>query len=372
MTALPSSAHRVIIVDDDPGNRFLCRRVLEPDGIRCDEAPDGMAALKQVRAAPYDLVLLDVDMPRMQGPEVLRDLRDNPPWPNLKVIMLSGRATGDEMAFMMQAGADDFLGKPFSVVQLRERVRTALRLKEAQDRADRLTHRLLAVNHELEQTVTARDSDLVDARNALVLGLAELVACRDAETGAHLMRLQRYSRTLAEAAARLPGFAGRIDDNFIAMLEACAPLHDIGKVGVPDHVLLKPGPLTPEERVVMQRHTTIAAETLDKLARRHGFAAGFLQMALEIARHHHERYDGTGYPDRLAGDNIPLAARIVTVADVYDALRSRRVYKPALSHADAVRLMVGEAGRQFDPALLALFRDQCAEAFDRLFRELTD
>jgi putative two-component system response regulator len=363
---------RVLITDDEAANRILCRALLEQDGLTCAEAPDGPEALAEVKSRHYDLVLLDVDMPRMQGTEVLRQLREHPPCSHLKVIMLSGRATGDEMARMMQAGADDFLGKPFSVVQFRERVKSALRLKDAQDRSDRLAGRLLALNHDLEQNLTARNSDLVAARNALVLGLAELVACRDAETGAHLSRLQHYCRLLAEEAAAEPCFAEQIDENFVAMLECCAPLHDIGKVGVPDHILLKPGKLTPDERVVMERHTVLAAATLQKVARRHGFAVAFLQMGLEIARHHHERYDGTGYPDRLAGDDIPLAARILAIADVYDALRSRRVYKPALPHAETVALMVRESGRHFDPALLAVFRERCTERFDRLFQELSD
>src|SRR5205823_1692319 len=159
-------------------------------------------------------------------------------------------------------------------------------------------------------------------------------------------------RRLAEEAARVPAFAGQIDQYFIEMLECCAPLHDIGKGGLPDNILLKTGKLTPEERLVMQTHTTIGADTLAKVARQHGFAQAFLQMSIEIARHHHERYDGTGYPDRLAGEEIPLTARIVALADVYDALRSRRVYKPAFPHETAVTMMVNEFVGHFDPVLL--------------------
>lgn len=180
----------------------------------------------------------------------------------------------------------------------------------------RFNQHLLAVNQELERSLNARDSDLVRARSALVLALAELVGCRDAETRGHLMRLQRFSRCLAEEAATLPAFESAIDGSFIQMLECCAPLHDIGKVGLPDHVLLKPGKLTLDERRIMQTHTTIGADTLQKVAERHGFARDFLQLSVDITRHHHERFDGQGYPDRLAGDDIPLAARIVAIADV--------------------------------------------------------
>jgi len=313
--------HRILVVDDEAINRRLFLQVLELEGIACDEARDGIEALAKMPRNNYDLVLLDIDMPRLPGTEVLRRLRMAPPFPHLKVIMMSGRATGDEMACMMRGGADDYLSKPFSLVQLVERVKAALRLKMAQERTDLLNRNLLTLNHELEQGLLSRDSDLIHARNALVLSLAELVCHRDAETGTHLMRLQHYVRLLAEEAAKTSSFARQIDGHFIQMLECCAPLHDIGKVGVPDHILQKPGRLTEDERRVMQRHTVIAADTLQKVARVHGFAVAFFQMAVEIARHHHERFDGTGYPDRLSGEEIPLSARIVAIADVYDALR---------------------------------------------------
>jgi putative two-component system response regulator len=271
----------------------------------------------------------------------------------------------------LMAGADDYLTKPFSVVQLQGRVKAALRLKEAQDRSELLTRRLLTVNAELEGNLTTREGDLIHARNALVLALAKLVEHRDTETGAHLLRLQRYSRCLAEAAADSPSFAGQIDRHFIEMLECCTPLHDIGKVALPDHILLKPGKLTPDERVLMQTHTLIGAETLKEVAKHHGSALAFLQMAIDITRHHHERFDGQGYPDRLAGSDVPLAARIVAIADVYDAMRSRRIYKPALSHSATLQLMTEGSAGHFDPALLQVFQ-RCAPQFEQIFHELAD
>ncbi len=285
--------------------------------------------------------------------------------------MVSGRASADEMAQLMLAGADDYLAKPFSCTQLQARVKSALSLKDAQDRSDVLLRHLLAANHDLEQSVHARDSDLIHARNALVLALAELVAYRDTETGAHLLRLQGYCRLLAEAAAGSPSYAAVVDENFINMLECCAPLHDIGKAAMPDHVLLKPGKLTADERLLMQTHTTIGSDILAKVAKKHGFARAFLQMAMEIARAHHERFDGEGYPDRLAGSAIPLAARIVAVADVYDALRCRRIYKPAMTHATVLEMMLHNSEGHFDPGLLQLF-ERCAPQFDRLFSEVAD
>ena len=365
------SAPRVLIVDDEPGIRMFCRFCLEAEKLECDAVANGRAALDAFHAGHYDLVLLDIDMPELNGLDVCQRLRSRPADPHLKVIMFSGRTSSDDLAQMLLTGADDYLVKPFTAVQLQARVQSALRLKQAQERNDLLNRQALTINHELEQHLNARDSDLVQARNALALALAKLAEYRDTDTGAHLMRLQSFSRRLAEAAARLPAFAGQIDANFIEMLACCAPLHDIGKVGLPDHILLKPGKLDPDERAVMQTHTVIGANTLKEVARQHGFALVFLDMAADIARHHHERFDGRGYPDRLAGSDIPLAARLVAVADVYDALRSRRVYKPAVSHVETLAMVLEGFGGHFDPALLLAFHE-CAADFERIYSDLAD
>jgi len=197
-----------------------------------------------------------------------------------------------------------------------------------------------------------------------------MVGQRDADSGANLQRLPHYCRTLAEEMANSPHFAGQVDDNFVQMLECCAPLHDIGNVGLPDHILQKPGKFTAEERVIMQTHTTIGADTLTEVARHHNFALAFLQMAIDIVRHHHERWDGAGYPDSLAGTAIPLSARIVSLGDVYDALRSKRVYRPALSHGAVMQLMTETPG-QFDPALVGIFQS-CSDRLNQIFKEMPD
>jgi response regulator RpfG family c-di-GMP phosphodiesterase/serine/threonine protein kinase len=361
--------HRILIVDDEPAIRSFCCQMLQTEGMQCDEAGDGIAALAMVQEKAYDLLLVDNHMPLMNGLEVLRQLRETPPIPHLKVVMISGESTADEMAKMLLAGADDYLTKPFSLIQMKSRIKTALGMKDAQDHSDVLHQHLLAVNAEMEHNLTARNIDLVHARNALVLALAKLVEHRDSESGAHLTRLQRYSQCLAEEAAGMPTFAGQIDDNFIEMVGCCAPLHDIGKVALPDYILLKPGQLTHDERILMQAHTIIGADTLAEVANQHGAAVAFLQMGIDIARHHHERFDGAGYPDRLAGNDIPLAARIVCIADVYDALRSRRIYKPALSHRASLQLMTESSPGQFDPALIRAFT-HCARQFEKIFQEV--
>jgi response regulator RpfG family c-di-GMP phosphodiesterase len=364
-----SRVHRILIVDDESGMRMFCREVLRGEGLDCAEAADGPTALELLARSPFDLVLLDINMPRMSGTEVLSRLRQSPPSPNIKVILFSGQATPDDLSQLLLAGADDYLTKPFSLVQLLGRVHTALRLKDAQDRSDQLNADLAVVNAGLENLLTGRNSDLIQTRNALMLSLARLVEHREARESRHLQRLPRYCRVLAEAAAVSPTFAGQVDAAFVELLVCCAPLHDIGKVGLPDHILLKPGRLTPDERVLMQAHTTIGAETLETVAQENCSALGFLRMAIDIVRHHHERYDGTGYPDRLSGSAIPLAARIVAICDVYDALRCRRSYKPALGHAAALQLMTQSAGAQFDPALLHLFLG-CAGEFERIHDEM--
>jgi response regulator RpfG family c-di-GMP phosphodiesterase len=223
----------------------------------------------------------------------------------------------------------------------------------------------------MEQNLHAKSSDLIQARNALVLALATLAERRDGDTGKHLRRIEVFSRRLAQEASKTPTYASLVDDNFIEMLACCAPLHDIGKVGLPDHILLKPSKLDPNERILMQTHTTIGADTLDQVARQHGFNLAFLEMSIDITRHHHERFDGHGYPDRVAGNAIPLSARLVTLCDVYDALRSRRVYKPALPHDTALKLMHEGASSQFDPSLFQVFL-RCAADFERIYAELSD
>lgn len=363
-----ASGARVLIVDDQPEIRRICRFAIQSEVGHIGEVGSGPDALREMLAERYDLVLLDVDLPGMSGDNVLRALRSAPPVPNLKVIMLSGRANGDDLAAHLAHGADDFLTKPFSLVQLRARVKSALRLKEAQDRTDVLTNRVRAVNAELESTLTSRDGELLHARAAMVLALARLVEQRSRETGPHLFRMRIYCRRLAEVAATRPGFAGLIDDAFITQLEDAAPLHDIGKVGVPDHVMNKPGSLTLVERRQMQAHTTLGADTLAEVARKHPFALGFFETAADIARYHHERWDGTGYPARLAGESIPLAARILAIADVYDALRSKRVYKAGQNHDISVRQIVELSPGHFDPALLEVFRELAPE-FERIYRE---
>jgi response regulator RpfG family c-di-GMP phosphodiesterase/tRNA A-37 threonylcarbamoyl transferase component Bud32 len=363
--------HRVLIADDEAGIRTFCALALRADAVECQEVADGLAALEVLADRPFDLLLLDIDMPRLNGIETLKRVRQSPQLANLKVVMFSGRTAADDMAHLLQAGADDFLPKPFSITQLRARVKAQLRLKEAQDRTELLHRHLLTVNAELERSLTAKDGDLIGMRDALILTVAKLVDLRSTESEGHLLRMKRYCRVLGEEAIRGNDFGQVVDETFVAMLEACSPLHDIGKVGLPDTILRNPGKLDAEQRLHMQSHTEVAAEELQKVAKKQGIATGFFAMAADVARSHHERWDGTGYPDHLAGDAIPLAARFLAIADVYDALRSRRMYKPALPHHTAVMTITEGSPGHFDPKVIAVFR-RCLPQFDQAFREFAE
>ena len=277
------SLARVLIVDDEPGIRFSCRCALELEGIRCDEAGNGMVALQKVQASRPDLLILDVDMPGIKGTDLCRDLRATFSSMHLKIILMSGRATPDDLARMLSAGADDVINKPFSVIQLQARVKLALHHQADELRSERLNQNLSSLNHELEDNLALRERDLERAPNTLVLTLTKLAECRDNETGGHLRRLAHLSVCLAEEAAVSRSFGGQIDSRYIEMLGSCAPLHDIGKVGLTDHILLKPGKLTPDERVIMQTHTVIGYETLKVAAEQHCFVRSFLGMAMDIA-----------------------------------------------------------------------------------------
>lgn len=345
----------LLIVDDESHIRDVLKATFEGTGFRLDEVDNGLDAVTAAANRAYDVMLLDMDLPRLSGDEVLKQVRKVSAAPHLKVIVLSGQGDGDHLSHTLFAGADDFLTKPFSIAQLMARVTAAVRLKQAQDRADQMSRRLATASTEMELALRVSGAELIEARGALVLALAKLVEARSNETGPHLTRLQKYSRILTAAAAEMPVFMDRLTPDVRRTIEQAAPLHDIGKVAIPDAVLNKPGRLTPEEFTEMKKHSAAGADTLAQVRVASQFASAFLFTAEEIARHHHEKWNGSGYPDGLSGQSIPLSARVVAVADVYDALRSPRVYKKGYTHEEAVDIIMSESPGHFDPALLAAF-----------------
>jgi response regulator RpfG family c-di-GMP phosphodiesterase/tRNA A-37 threonylcarbamoyl transferase component Bud32 len=358
-----------LIVEDEHIVRRLFRKVLEPHDIHCDEAADGQSALAALARMRYDLVLLDLNLPDMDGLQICRLLRERPENSNCKIIIVSGRGNHETLARSLPEGADDFIPKPVGVAELEMRVGHALRLKQAQDEADSLAQQLAVTNRQMEDSLLARTGDVRRAQDALLFTMQKMSESRDGETEGHSQRLQRYCGILAETVGSSPKWEGVVNGAFLEQLARCVPLHDIGKIGVPESLLLKPGMLNGDERLLIQTHTVIGDQLLESLGREHGESLGFLGMASAIVRHHHEHFDGRGYPDRLSGDAIPPAARLVALADVYDALRRQRFHKPALTHDDATRIILEESAGQFDPAVLEAFASRQFE-FERIYRSI--
>jgi len=335
----------LLVVDDTPANLSLMAGLLHQE-YRVKLANSGPRALELAQREPPDLILLDVMMPEMDGYTVCRLLKRDPRTRDVPVIFVTAMSQPEDETRGFECGAVDFIHKPISPPIVRARVRTHLQLKTWQDSLRRRSTGLeVALRQRLEEVERLRDTTLF-----VMVSLAEF---RDEDTGNHVKRTQEYVRALAEHLAEqpdcMPGRSEPLDPSTIDLIAKSAPLHDIGKVAIPDHILLKPGPLSPEELGEMRKHPLHGWEMLRRAAQRMGGEQGFLSFAMQIARHHHERWDGTGYPDRLAGRDIPLAARLMAVADVYDALISRRPYKEPYPHEDAVRRITAEAGRHFDP-----------------------
>ena len=351
---LPKPLPLVLIVDDNPENLTVIGELLQPEhAVRA--ANSGLRALRLARLEPRpDLILLDVMMPEMDGYEVLQLLRAQPETAHIPVIFLTALNGSEDEERGLVKGAMDYITKPIRPPILLARVRTQLELKQARDlMRDR--------NQGLEAEVTRRMADNQHIQDVTIHALARLAETRDNETGNHILRTQEYVRTLAQRLQRNPRFADRIDDRLVILLAKSAPLHDIGKVGIPDRVLLKPGKLDAEEWAIMKTHAQLGADALDHAERDVAHPLEFLQCAKQIARSHHERWDGSGYPDGLAGEAIPLPARLMALADVYDALISQRVYKPPFPHQQACAMIVAERGRHFDPDVVDAFIDCHAE-----------
>ncbi len=354
----------ILIVDDNPGNLAVIGELLQP-GYAVRAANSGPRALKLARMSPQpDLILLDVMMPEMDGYEVMRRLREAPETATIPVILLTALDSLEDEERGLLQGAMDYITKPIRAPILMARVRAQIELKLAREiMRDR--------NNWLEAEVARRMEETLRIQDVTVHALARLAEARDPETGKHLLRTQEYVRTLARRLQRDVRFAELIDDHMVALLAKSAPLHDIGKVGIPDSVLLKPGKLDADEWALMKTHARIGADAISNAERDVAHPMEFLRIAKQIARSHHEHWDGSGYPDGLVGEAIPVAARLMALADVYDALISRRVYKQAIPFARACEMIVAERGRHFDPAVLDAFVD-CAAEFQSIALRLAD
>jgi len=347
--ASPDPPHpTILIVDDLPENLTVLGELLQPT-YRVRAANSGRRALQLAASAPRpDLILLDVMMPDMDGFAVLERLRALPDTRDIPVIFVTAMDGTEEEERGLEQGAVDYITKPLRPSIVLARVRIHLELKRAREW-------LQDENAVLEAEVARRMRENQLIQDVSIHALAHLAETRDPETGNHIRRTQGYVRLLAEALRGHPRFADRLDDHVIEALVKSAPLHDIGKVGIPDHILLKPGKLTAQEWTVMKTHAALGAEAIAQAVRDADRPVEFLALAKDIARHHHERWDGNGYPDGLAGDAIPLSARLMALADVFDALINRRVYKAAFGFGEARSIIVAERGRQFDPDIVDVF-----------------
>jgi putative two-component system response regulator len=354
----------ILIVDDNPENLTVLGELLrERHHVRA--ANSGARALVLAAWLPVpDLILLDVMMPGMNGHEVLRQLKARPATADIPVIFTTAMDATEDEQRGLALGAVDYMTKPLRPAIVLARVQTHLALRLA-------TRSLQRNNASLEAEVERRMRENQVVQEVTIRALARLAETRDSDTGQHILRTQAYVRLLATLLSDHPRFAEQLDAHSIGLIAKSAPLHDIGKVGIPDQVLLKPGKLDAAEWLIMKTHAALGADAIERAVADTNEPVPFLRYAVQIARHHHERWDGTGYPDGLAGDTIPLAARLMAVADVYDALISRRAYKTPMSYDATRALMLAQRGLQFDPDLIDAFVHHF-EAFCDIARALPD
>jgi putative two-component system response regulator len=330
----------ILVVDDTPENIDVLAGTLRPEFL-VRAATSGDKALRIAQSdRPPDLILLDIMMPGMDGYETCRQLKTNPISHHIPVMFITALTGADDEARGLKLGAVDYITKPFMPDLVRARVRNQLELKRHRDH--------------LEELVEERTREILLLQDLTIESMGTLAEYRDPETGGHIKRTQNYFRALALYLINKPGFREDLDPQSITLMFKSAPLHDLGKIAIRDSILLKPGKLSPEEFEEMKQHSRLGYESIQTVARKMGDSS-FLRFAMEIALSHHERWDGAGYPNQLSDSSIPVTGRIMAVADVYDALISKRVYKSPHSHQDAINYMLAHRGSQFDPAVVDAF-----------------
>lgn len=356
--------YTVLVIDDSPEILGIINELLKND-YQLKAANCGKKGLRLAVTDPIpDIILLDILMPDVSGLEVCKSLKSNPSTQDIPVVFLTGMNNELDEEAGLALGAVDYIAKPISGPILRARVKTHLEMKRSSDF-------IRDKNVFLVGEVSKRAKELEFIQDVTILALGSLAETRDNETGNHLRRTQQYVRMLAEKLQRHPRFSLKLTRVNIELIHKSAPLHDIGKVGIPDHILLKPGKLTHEEFEIMKTHAVIGKEAIQRAERQMGRTAPFLDFAKEIAGSHQEKWDGSGYPEGLAGDDIPISARLMAVADVYDALVSERPYKRPFSHDDACKMIIEGKGKHFDPDVVDAFLT-LQEQFKSISTEFSD
>jgi putative two-component system response regulator len=344
----------LLIVDDTTANLRLLSSMFSEKGYRVRSVINGQMALTAVKTDPPDLILLDINMPNMNGYQVCEALKSDPMVEDIPVIFISALDDLQDKVKAFTTGGVDYITKPFQIEEVNSRVKTHLMLRRTQRELLLAKNELLEINHHLEDRVQEQVKQISSSNLATIFALAKLAESRDFDTGRHLDRVRYLSKLMAEELAKKESYRQVIDLQFIENLFMASALHDIGKVGVPDAILLKPGKLTSDEFEIMKTHTTLGAEPLRKVDEEYPGNA-MICMGIDIAQCHHEKWDGSGYPHGLKGEQIPLAARIVALVDVYDALTSVRPYKQAFSHAESRDIIAADSGKHFDPDIVKDF-----------------
>ncbi|HNW81425.1 MAG TPA: response regulator [bacterium] len=351
----------IMIVDDKPENLKLLSEMLKDKGYRIRTLPSGNLALKAVEVEIPDLILLDINMPGLNGYEVCEILKNDIRFSKIPVIFLSALSGTDDKVKAFQSGGVDYVSKPFQIDEVNARIETHLSLRNLQLKLENQ-------NKNLEEIVREQVREISEGQMATILAMTKLAEQRDDDTGHHIDRTSEFCRMLAKGARDRGLYADKIDDIFIDNIFHASPLHDIGKVAIPDAVLLKPGKLTPEEFEIMKTHTNLGARYLNTVLNRFP-KNSFIKTGVKIAISHHEKWNGSGYPVGTSGSKIQLEGRIMAIADVYDALRSKRVYKDAFSHEKSRAIILEGRGSHFDPNLVDVFMDLEKE-FDRVRNEM--
>jgi len=353
----------ILVVDDTPENLDILIEMLEKRGYAIRATTSGRLALDAVEKFIPDLILLDINMPDMNGFEVCRKFKAIDKTRKVPVVFISAITETIDKVKAFAVGGIDYITKPFQNEEVLARVSTNVNNRKMQIAIEKYSI-------SLEEMVAAQVKEIHDSQMSTILALAKLAESRDDDTGKHLERVQTFCKLLSEELANKQKYKNSITSVYIQNIYNAAPLHDIGKVGILDNILLKPGKLAPEEFEIMKTHTTIGAQTLEAV-RKYYPKNTFINMGIAIARSHHEKWDGSGYPDGISGEDIPLSARIMTVVDVYDALRAKRCYKQPFTHKETSEIIVNAVGTQFCPDSIGAFK-KLMDRFEKTFLELSD
>ena len=362
----------VLVVDDQPDNLRLLVNMLSP-AYNVHPFTDGAGLFRYIAAGkPLDLIMLDVVMPKPDGHDICRQLRSMRELEDIPIVFLTGLTSVEDEARGLELGAADYIPKPFSppivVARVGNHVRMGRALRLIMNQNDYLDERVTERTLELENRnaeLHAALHQVAQTQDATIVALSALAEARDNETGKHINRTQNYVRELARALRKTEKYSSQLGDEMVDVFYKSAALHDIGKVAIPDHILLKMGRLEPDEFEIMKTHAEHGRRAIELAQKNAGGASEFLEHAKHIAHSHHEKWDGSGYPQGIQGEEIPLSARLMAVADVYDALVCKRCYKAAFTHAKAVEIILEGRGRHFDPDVVDAF-----ESIQDVFAEI--